>query len=663
MLSAEEIQHLKVLLTKLRASSEKVTNYGYSFNLQSYEYHILLVPKTKKSFSEYGERQKRRRKALLRSVASLMNMEKRDASLSFATIPEIKSFVSTPQLSTEEILSILTTRKYTERDLLLLRNYNINIPPIYKLRQARWSQLEGTPPIQLLEYHNPSWRTMPAGRVQIKSQTGRNIEAVRFNVSQFITTRLKQYIELDENMKFLGLKCIPIQKRHNTVPCLFSLDSGTGSVKFMGKILFEDCSQKLEEVMLLGQACGSDESFQSIERCFGEIAKEISTLVKDGINIGPKKFKFFPIYVADFKVYYSLTGNLGQNSTYPCPWCGIKGMHLDCDKSDILQKYNALDMGMLPTRPDIMDLKNAENDNGKYQRKGTYNLFSLTSGLGSNMIPPPLHIKLGIVNKFIEVLDEVTVVWQKKKFWVKQKNQLSPIATHLINSLKHVRTRRENYHSGDLPGACCTNFMSKMPEFCHHYFGTSLPDGSLIEDSIPNIMNLKHGLLRIALIYNGNEEQNGINYYLGSSMKWDNITAQSFESVIEMYTAEIKRSFWRPRKKHNHIDEVEEPWRKPFLMPKYHALIAHVKNIAMYYGYYGIFSEECFENMQRESKRLRYQHSMNKSIGVQLADNLQYSAVSSSPKSISLRKSAEKLCLEHGKVLKKARFTAPDISD
>lgn len=657
MLSTGEIQTLKFLLTKLKKASEENSGYGYSFNLQCFEYHIVLIPKTTKLFSEYSERQKQRRRACLRNIAGLMNVERRDAVLSFASITDIKSMLSIPQLSTEEFLSVLSTRKFTERDLILLRKYNIEIPPIKKLREARWSQLDKIPSIEILGYQDSSWHIMEKGRARIQSQTGRNIEAARFNVSHFVSSRMKELMTLEQDVTFLGLKCIPIRKRDNTVPILFSLDSGTGSVKLMGKILLHDCSQKLEEIMLLGQACGSDESFQGVERCFGESAREISALAQNGFSIGPKKFRVLPIFVADFKVYYSLTGSFGQNSTYPCPWCRVKGSHLDCDKTELLEKYNVSSLSCLPLRPDIQDLTHAHNDNGKFQKKSTYNLFSLKSGMGSNMIPPPLHTKLGLVNKFIEVLDEVSKVWQKRNFWVKPKNHYSPISDHLITSLKYIRVRRENYHSGDLPGGSCTIFMRKMDEFCDKYFHTRLSDGSLVADTIPNVMNLKHGLVRVASIYNGNENQNGLNYYLSSSARWDHNTAHSFESVINLYTAEIRRSFWRPRKKLYETEEVEEPWRRPFLMPKYHALISHVKDIAIYYGYYGVFSEECFENMQRESKRLRYQHSMNKSLGAQLVDNLQYSAVSSSPKSIALRRSAEIYSMDHGTVQKKPRLS------
>jgi len=146
-------------------------------------------------------------------------------------------------------------------------------------------------------------------------------------------------------------------------------------------------------------------------------------------------------------------------------------------------------------------------------------------------------------------------------------------------------------------------------------------------------------------------------YFLASTEKWDQNTSQAFTEVTNEFTAEIKRTFWRPRASKEAVEQMEEPWRKPYLMPKFHAWTAHVKETAEYYGYYGVFSEEGFEHMQRESKRLRNQHSNNKNLGIQIVDDLQYSAVSTSPKSIYLRRNAELRCMENGSVLKKPRFS------
>jgi len=652
-LSSEEIVNLKTLLTKLRnVMCKDRDTYGFSYDVPGLDHHIILLPKHAKLHSESSDRQKRRRKARLRSIVQYLKMNNSEAISALAKKLEIKKMVSSPILSPKHANALLMTRRFTKRDLEFLRNYFLDIPGVKQLRAAHWYHLNTLPPLHLLYDGSNNWKTMPAGRITLTSHFGRNVVAVRYNISEFITSRLVELISTNTSLKFLDLNSVPNEQKETTVPILFSLDSGTGTLKFMGKILLENSTQKYDEVFLLGEAVGSDESFTSIETYFGESAREIADITKNGIRIGSVIYTIYPIFVADFKVYYSITGGYGARSKYPCPWCTVLSKNMDCESHELLSKYNTADTKYLPSRPEIANLKNSPADIANLQKKGTYNIFNLFNGKQSNFVPPPLHIKLGLINKVLEVLDEVNKLWERKIHWVQLDRNKSPIQNHMRYALSCVKVKRQKYYSGQADGGGCTALMAEMELFCELYFDSELPCGGLVSDTLPNVINLKCALLRLSSIFNGNATEKGLLHFLCSSKKWNSEDLQSFETIVEKYMKEIKRSFWRPAG----VANLEEPWRRPWLMPKLHSLIVHVKEVVMFHGYYGAFTEEGMEHMQQVSKRLRQQHAPNKSLGAQIVDDLQYNAVLSSPTAKSLRREAEELCVESIRPLKKRRF-------
>jgi len=215
-----------------------------------------------------------------------------------------------------------------------------------------------------------------------------------------------------------------------------------------------------------------------------------------------------------------------------------------------------------------------------------------------------------------------------------------------------VLGRNQSLGEVGVDGAACSYFMQKMDEFCENYFDAELPGGGFIADSILNISNLKYGLIRLSKIWSGIGDQTGLQFYLSTSKKWDESDLTSFDALVTEYISEIKRSLWRaPATEH-----IEEPWRKPWIMPKLHATAVHIKQVVKFYGFYGVFSEEGMEHMQQVSGRLRKLHSPNKCLGGQIIDDMQYNAVLSSPHTRLLRKNAEKRCLENGRPIKKLRF-------
>lgn len=644
---------LENLLIKLRnAPDTKHDEYGFSHDVPSLDHHIILIPKTTSPYASSSKRQQYRKAKRVRDFVSCLNMTECEGVSALVKRKEIRKMADCLNYTAKEANALLMTRRFTSRDMEFLRNYFMDIPTVKELRSAHWENLQLLPPLQILYDGAKDWQTMDHGRITMTSNFGRNVQAVRYNIPDFLTSRLKEIVRIDGSIKCLDLNNHPNTLGSKSVPVLFSIDSGTGTVKLMGKILLEDSSQSSDQIFLLGESCGSDERFHAMETCFGECAKEINHLAQKGIEIENEHYTFIPIFVADFKVYYSLTGGLGACSKFPCPWCSVARKHMDCSEAQLLTQYNLSDTELLPLRPNIADLRDSSYDLGKLQKQQTYNLFHLTNGKNSNFIPPPLHLKLGLVNKFIEVLDQVCVVWKLYNYWIRLDKIMSPIENHLRYALSTIKVKRQNYYSGQIDGSACVQFMKEMVPFCHIFFGTELPSGGLVSDSMPNVVNLKNGLIRISTIFNGFDGNPGLRFYLSSPKKWEAQDIAAFDVLQNGFVAEIKRTFWRrPGTFH-----VEEPWRRPWLMPKLHSLVAHVKPVVKMYGYFGAFSEEGMEKMQQVSKRVRNLHSPNKSLGAQIVDDLQYNAVLSSPVVKQYRREGEARCFDIGRPLRKKRF-------
>jgi len=619
-LTDKEKVDLKNLLSKLCPAHARF-EFGYSCEVPGIEYNIILLPKKSNSYSSSSKPTQRRRRARLRSLVQMCNMTKIEGALALCTKKELRTFLVSSKLSVSQANALIMTRRFTSRDIEFLRNYLADIPSVKDLRQAHWDHIKSLPALNILHADSSQWTTMSQGRVSMTSNIGRNISAVRYSIPEFLSSRISELLELYGFVSGLGLKTIPFQNRSTTVPVLFSIDSGTGTVKLMAKFLLDDCSQKTDEIFLLAEACGSDERFSALERYFGKCASEIQMLAENGIQIGPTHYNIVPIWVADFKVYYAMTGNLGPNSSYPCPWCAVNRNNMDAMRSKLFQSHKCDSSAGLPFRPPVADLSNSLADFGKLQKKNTYNLFKLVTRPRMNFVPPPLHIKLGLVNKLIEVLDSLNTHWAKVNYWTKMEFEKNPIEQQLRYALSTVKVKRQKYYSGQIDGVGCVQLMENMAIFCENFFDTELVDGTL-------------------------------GYYLSTSKEWDQLDIDAFDNITERFLAEIKRSLWRPPR----VETPEEPWRRPWIMPKLHSLIVHVKEVVEIYGFFGVFSEEGMEHMQQISKRVRNLHSPNKSLGAQIVDDLQYTAVLSSPRTKKLRRIAENICVENGRPLKKLRY-------
>ena len=95
-------------------------------------------------------------------------------------------------------------------------------------------------------------------------------------------------------------------------------------------------------------------------------------------------------------------------------------------------------------------------------------------------------------------------------------------------------------------------------------------------------------------------------------------------------------------------------------MPKFHILVAHIADFVRYYGYYGVFSEECFEHYQAVSRDNRSRHSPNKCSGAQIVEDLQRTWCLSSPKVAIAQIEAENERIRDEHCIRKRKFSSVD---
>lgn len=122
----------------------------------------------------------------------------------------------------------------------------------------------------------------------------------------------------------------------------------------------------------------------------------------------------------------------------------------------------------------------------------------LTSNFGSwssNVIfvLPPLHIKLGILNKILDALDLVIRILSNNHDMQDAEDNL--YSDHLAACLSKVSVRRERYYAGKMSRVPCTNLMKNMENFCTSFFDEPVSTHYSIPTQIPEIARMKSDLL------------------------------------------------------------------------------------------------------------------------------------------------------------------------
>ena len=338
-------------------------------------------------------------------------------------------------------------------------------------------------------------------------------------------------------------------------------------------------------------------------------------------------------------------------SKQPCPWCRTPLQKMDhiCD--------NIHETDLLP-RPSMKN-RIGENTNTKWQKKHTFNFLSLSTNFDevtmATIVPPPLHFKLGIVNKIVDALDLI-VVHLEKKFGLEQEE--SEFRSFLASSLSKIGARRERYYHGTLSGGPCSNLMNTMNTFTEHFFTTEIEEFGSIIQILPELQLLKTDLEDLSKIYNDSECKSirGLGFYLHFTGEWNEAMILNWDSISKSFVECLRKAIWRPTK-NSKVWNQSIFYKVPLRMPKLHALISHVTDFVRSTGYWALLGEEVFEHFQKVGNTISSSHSFNLSVGGQICRNLSYAWTKSLPLVSILQKEAEEQAASSGSRILKRKFS------
>lgn len=115
------------------------------------------------------------------------------------------------------------------------------------------------------------------------------------------------------------------------------------------------------------------------------------------------------------------------------------------------------------------------------------------------VVPPPLHIKLSMVNKILDALDLVVEHLDRRAGF--EDADSSIYFDHISASLSNVGARRDKYECGKMSGAPCTFLMQKMPHFCSMFLPTKIDGKGSPIDLVPELSNLEANLISYATVF------------------------------------------------------------------------------------------------------------------------------------------------------------------
>lgn len=148
---------------------------------------------------------------------------------------------------------------------------------------------------------------------------------------------------------------------------------------------------------------------------FGTLPHEIDALKLCGVQIHGVHYDVHVLVVADFKLLYSVSGSWGANCMHPCLYCKSSHRMMDCTAEQLFDHFEIENLADLPRREEVCDLTDKPSIE-KWQKGSTFNLLRIRRARPTNIVPPPLHIFLGIVNKIVETLDLVVACLEAKVY-------------------------------------------------------------------------------------------------------------------------------------------------------------------------------------------------------------------------------------------------------
>lgn len=163
---------------------------------------------------------------------------------------------------------------------------------------------------------------------------------------------------------------------------------------------------------------------------------------------------------------YSIDGASGASGIYPYPRCLVPKRSVTAIPADLLQDLNISTIESLPIQPDIICLC-GRNSNGKVKEPSKFNMFRVLLGSDTNLDEPRLHVRLEIVNKIVQSIDEFCTNLEEETKWsLMASEKYNRFRLHFTNELNKMGDRRARYNDGQLSGQLCESFEENMPTFC-----------------------------------------------------------------------------------------------------------------------------------------------------------------------------------------------------
>lgn len=145
---------------------------------------------------------------------------------------------------------------------------------------------------------------------------------------------------------------------------------------------------------------------------------------------------------------------------------------------------------VIPPRPTIQDLRNSTGT--AYQYGNTFNLFGIRSKRTNDKLPnlvlPMLHIKLGIGNNVVSVLDNAA------DLWCRNQTEVDAIKNNLARCFSTNGVHRKDYYSGTLPGRSVVALFQNMDSICDFFFHNDIPGAGNAAGDIEICDELEKGL-------------------------------------------------------------------------------------------------------------------------------------------------------------------------
>ena len=625
---------------------------------KSFQTHNLGHGATKKEFSTLSRAQKWRREKMLLNFLSETKITATEAILILAKslkkeqrasrdgeesihepLISPKLLNSVTRVSAKDAAALTLFHNFSDREIRFIRRYVGGLPAIQEIREKRWSFLNTMPNIYGLNSELGKWEILGNQRTILASRRARTLESVRFSLKECISSRILEFETAGCWPHPPELSSIANEDLSRTVVVLLSVDSGTGTLKMMLRFLTKSLSQNTSDVTLIAEAIGTNESLEDINKHFGPLCSEAENIRSNGILIGSRLIRVEFFFVADFKVIYAVTGGFGSTAKFACPWCQTPSTFFDKTYEELRKKAldhreKCITIAQLEGRMEVKNLI-GRREIAQLQRANTFNIFGLERGGGplrlpTNIVPPTLHIHIGIVNKIFKPLDEIVCIW-KAKMGAAGCTQ-TPADNLLAHALARCGARRESYYAGQLSGVPCTNLMRRMPSFCALFFHRRAAEWGIVTDSVPSTLGLERGLKELAGMYTGSMLKNkkGIEFYLRTQQIWNAGMVTEYDFLVSRFIVKLREAIGREPSRGKVLRE-SQLWRQPLKMPKLHCMAVHCIQFVESHGFLGAFAEQSFEHFQQTSGKMRMKRAGNKCSGGQICDDMQYSWLHSSP--------------------------------